>query len=158
MTPFIRRAAALAVQLSCLASAANAQTTQPPSASHKATVAQRAEHREDLVAKRINELHMQLKITPAQAPRWNAFAQTMRGNAEMMEHAFHERMLKLPTMSAVETMRSYAAIAQMNAENMQKLSASFSDLYAEFSPEQKAIADKLFRNQPQAVHKAMPKK
>ncbi len=152
MKTILRLAAVPAVlMLVVLTSVAEAQTTtsshlaKPTSA--MAPADQRSEKREDLVEKRIDALHSQLKITPQQAPQWNAFAHTMRQNAQMMEQAFHERILKLPSMTAVEAMKSYAAIAQMNADNMQRLSATFDELYGVLSPGQQVIADRLFKNE-----------
>ncbi len=152
MKTILRLAAVPAVlMLVFLTSAAEAQTAtsshQVKPTSEMALADKRSEKREDLVEKRIDELHSQLKITPQQAPQWNAFAHTMRQNAQMMEQAFHERILKLPSMTAVEAMKSYATIAQMNADNMQRLSATFDELYGVLSPGQQAIADRLFKNE-----------
>ncbi len=139
-----------------------AQVTVPSKSgaavSNTAPTTKYAEKREDLVEKRINDLHTQLKITPQQAKQWNAFALTMRDNAQAMGHAFHERIMKLPSMNAEQAMKSYAAITQLNAENMQKLSASFSDLYGVLTKSQKAVADKLFRNERRRLQKASQKR
>jgi protein CpxP len=44
---------------------------------------------EERVERRIKELHTQLRITPAEEPQWNQFAQVMRENARerRAEHA-----------------------------------------------------------------------
>jgi protein CpxP len=95
---------------------------------------------------RINDLHAKLHITPAQASQWDSFAQRMRINASDLSQALEQRAARIGTMSAVESMRSYADIEQARAQNLQKLAASFQDLYATFSDEQKHAADDLFRN------------
>lgn len=100
----------------------------------------------DAVEHRIADLHQQLKITDLQGKQWDAFAQTMRDNARNADKAFHDRAQKLPTMNAVDAMRSYADLTQTHADNMKKLASSFSDLYAVLSPEQKQIADTMYRN------------
>ena len=148
--------------LAFLSPVAGAQgTSATPAAappSRVATATQRAERHENLVERRIVELHKKLQITPKQAPQWNAFALTMRQNADAMEQAFRERMTKMPSMNADEVMKSYANMAALNARNVQKLSASFSDLYGVLSPNQKAIADRLFRHEPRRLRKAPVKK
>lgn len=99
----------------------------------------------DEVEARIKSLHDQIKITPAQEQQWDAFAQVMRDNAQKTRDAYHERGQKFSSMNADDSMKSYAALAQMHADNMQKLSAAFSTLYASLSDEQKADADAAFR-------------
>jgi protein CpxP len=106
-----------------------------------------AQRHADYVEKRIDELHAELKITPQQSQQWDAFAQVMRDNAHNTDQAFHDRAQKLPSENADDAMKSYAQLAQLHADNMQKLSSAFSALYATLSDEQKAIADPLFRNQ-----------
>ncbi|WP_051848956.1 Spy/CpxP family protein refolding chaperone [Thiomonas sp. FB-Cd] len=145
--------------LSPVAGAQSSSSTQARAPSSKvASTTRRAERRENLVEQRIVELHKQLEITLQEAPQWNAFALTMRQNADAMEQAFRERMTKMPTMNADEVMKSYANMAALNAQNVQKLSASFSDLYGVLSPNQKAIADRLFRHEPRRLRKAPVKK
>lgn len=117
-----------------------ATTSSTPAKSH-------AQRRADSVERRINDLHSQLKITDQQSRQWDAFAQTMRDNAQNTGQAFHERSQKLSSMSAPDAMKSYADLTQMHADNMKKLSSSFSDLYAVLSDEQKQTADILYRNQ-----------
>lgn len=100
----------------------------------------------DAVEQRIADLHAQLKITDAQAKPWDTFAQTMRDNARKADQAFRERAQKLQTMSAADAMKSYADLTETHADNMKKLSSAFSDLYDALSPEQKQIADAMYRN------------
>jgi len=113
----------------------------------------RAQKHADVVEQRIAELHSQLNITDQQSKQWDAFTQTMRDNATKTDGAFRDRASKLSSMNADDAMKSYAALAQQHAENMQKLSSAFSDLYAVLSPEQKQVADAMYRNE-QAKKKA----
>jgi hypothetical protein len=108
----------------------------------------------ELTERRIDELHARLHITPAQASQWNSFAQLMRGNARDLAQALEQRASGLSTMSAVESMRTYADIEQIRAQDLQKLAGAFQDLYATFSDQQKQEADQLFRNaaQPHMKH------
>jgi paraquat-inducible protein B len=146
----IRKVAVPALlSLALLAPAAWAQpSTTPSGAATSGTPAKsHAQRRADSVERRINDLHTQLAITDQQSKQWEAFAQTMRDNAQNTSQAFHDRSQKLASMTAPDAMKSYADLTQMHADNMKKLSSSFSDLYAVLSDEQKKTADTLYRNQ-----------
>jgi periplasmic protein CpxP/Spy len=142
--------------LALVTSSAWAQTPSAgsPTAASSGAATSRAQKHADYVEKKIDELHGQLKITPQQAQQWDAFAQTMRDNAQKTDQAFRDRAQKLPSENAEESMKSYAELAQLHADNMQKLATAFSALYATLSDEQKAIADPLFRNQHARPHAA----
>ena len=131
------------------ASPAWAQQAAPATSTASPMAAMHHEHmqkRADIVEQRISELHAKLKITDQQSKQWDAFAQTMRDNAHKTDQAFRDRADKLATQNADEAMKSYAALAQLHADNMQKLSAALSDLYAVLSDPQKQIADAMYRN------------
>jgi LTXXQ motif family protein len=112
---------------------------------------------QDLIDKRIRELHDQLSITDQQSQQWNGFTQTMRDNARNIGKAFRDRAKKLPSLNADQAMRSYAALAQLHADNMQRLAVAFSALYATLSDEQKKMADSLYRNEHPKRHAATQK-
>ena len=97
------------------------------------------------VERHIAELHRDLKITAAQAGPWDAFAQTMRENAQHMDSLYKQRALGFETMNAVDGLRSYEQIAQAHLEDLQKLEPAFATLYASMSEAQKQTADRLFR-------------
>jgi periplasmic protein CpxP/Spy len=118
---------------------------KPPTATPAGTQDHGQKHA-DAVERRIADLHAKLKITDQQAKQWDAFAQTMRDNARKADEAFRERAQKLPTMSAPDAMKSYADLTETHADNMKKLSSSFSDLYDVLSPDQKQIADAMYRS------------
>lgn len=141
-----------ALSLALLTSGALAQSAEPASSTSSATpgaAKTHAEKRADMVEQQITELHDQLQITDAQSKQWGAYAEVMRNNARRASEAFRQRAQKMSTMNADEVMKSYAQLAQMHAEDMQKLSSAWSDVYASLSPEQKQTADALFQ------HKAM---
>jgi len=102
------------------------------------------------VDRHIAWLHEQLKITPAEEPAWNQFAQVMRDNAAAMSQAAEARAQKISAMSAADSMTSYAQLAEQHAQDMARLAASFQTLYGSFSDEQKQTADTLFRHSPGA--------
>jgi protein CpxP len=103
------------------------------------------------VEQRIQSLHTQLAITPQQEAPWDAFAQRMRDNASATERLAQQRASAIPSMNAVDNMRSYARISHEYATSADRLTASFEGLYAVLSPSQKQAADTLFRQQPAAA-------
>ena len=134
--PFHTTLAALLLCIN-LASVATAQTAAPtPAATANAAVEQR-----------IAALHAALGITAEQTPLWDAFAQAMRENAASTEQVFQQRASGAATMTAVDNMHSYAALARAYADDTGKLSTAFDSLYASLSPTQKQAADTLFRQQ-----------
>ncbi len=109
----------------------------------------------DAVEQHITQLHSQLKITAAEQPLWDQFAQVMRDNARDMHQAFEQRGTKLASLNAAENMQSYAQLAQQHAQDLQKLATAFQTLYAAMPDDQKAVADGVFRERP--GHSAHPK-
>ena len=97
------------------------------------------------VERQIKRLHDDLRITPDQAERWEAFANVMRANADHMDALYQERAKSFDTMSALDSMRSYQHIVQAHAEDLQRLVPAFGELYESLSPQQKQTADRLFR-------------
>ena len=162
MNNSIRKVAAPALLLLALlsASAWAQDTAAAPSAPAAAPAAAgHAGKHEDFVEKRIKDLHSKLKITDQQSQQWDAFAQTMRDNAQKTDEAFRDRAQKISGLNADDAMKSYAALAQLHADNMQKLVTAFTALYGTLSDDQKATADKLFRNEAEKrhhAHKAAP--
>ena len=95
------------------------------------------------VEQRIQTLHAQLKITDAEESLWAAVAQVMRDNAQAVEALARERHEKT-TMTAVDDLRSYQAIADAHATGLAKLVPAFQALYAAMPPDQQKNADTLF--------------
>jgi periplasmic protein CpxP/Spy len=124
-------------------------TTAPKSpAQTTSTVMRRpGESMENLVDRRITELHTKLQITPAQGQKWDQFAQVMRDNAKAMDQLYADRAQKLSSMTAVDNMQSFQTIEQARMQGMQKLVPAFQTVYDSLSDQQKQAADALFRSQ-----------
>ena len=147
---------AVAVLLA-LPGAALAQSAQPPGAPATTppppgnTTSPMAGHpvagknAEERVENRIKELHAQLRITPAEEPQWNQFADVMRENAREMDQTLMQRAQQFSTMNAVQNLQSYAQLAEEHAQRVQKLVPAFENLYNAMPEQQKQIADQVFR-------------
>ncbi len=61
-------------------------------------------------------------------------------------------MQAFPSLNADESIKSYAALAQLHADNMKKLSTAFSALSATLSDDQRKTADVMFRNEHRKGH------
>lgn len=133
---------ALLTTTAVLGTAALAQDAAPSSAPVQAARPERGGAVQ--VERRIAGLQRRLKITPDEQPQWDAFAAVMRQNATHIEALQHDRAAKVATMTAPEDMRSYADVARVHADDLQRLATSFDALYAAMTPEQKATADRTF--------------
>ncbi len=98
---------------------------------------------------RIAFLKAELKITPAQAPAFDAFAGVIRQNAEEMtaqmkkaqeQHA-SDTVKKRPT--ALEQIERQAEAAKMQAAQNQRYLDAFKPLYTQLTDEQKKTADEI---------------
>jgi periplasmic protein CpxP/Spy len=96
-----------------------------------------------MVDARISELHKQLHITPAEEPRFTAYADVMRSNAQTMQTLFQQRA-QSPDRSAIGMLRWYAKLTAAHAEAVSKLVPPFEALYQSMSDEQKKVADAVF--------------
>ena len=157
----IRKAAVPAlIALALISGTAWAQTAPAPASStsmSSTATKSHAQRRMDNVEQQISTMHSQLNITDAQSQQWDAYAQTMRDNAQKTSDAMRDRGQKMATMNADDIMKSYAELAQMHADQMQKLSSAWSTLYAVLTPDQKQTADTLFHNRPLRPRPAMHK-
>jgi periplasmic protein CpxP/Spy len=105
----------------------------------------------DRVELRIKELHSELKITPEQEPQFDAVAQAMRDDAKGMEDAIAQRR-EAKSMTAVDDLKAYQAIADAHSQGLQKLIPAFQALYDTMSPEQKKNADAVFSHTRRPAH------
>ena len=80
------------------------------------------------VEARIKDLRAKLHITPAQEPQWDQFAQVMRQNARDMNQAGMNRAQQIPSMNAVQDMKSYQQLAEAHVQRLQKLIPAFEAL------------------------------
>ena len=147
LTPRISGAFAAATILGAvlfvLPSSAMAQAPPPPAPGAKATPASSVEAR-------IKSLHDALQITAAQEPLWQAVADVMRENTKTTGALIQERTAKAKTMTAIDDLHTYEAVADAHAAGVRKLTTSFETLYASLSDAQKKAADAAFRRQPQS--------
>jgi periplasmic protein CpxP/Spy len=154
MTNPLGRVALLAVAaLLSLPSAAPAQPASAPGTTGSAAPAANPAPStpvQERVEARIKQLHAQLHITPAEEPQWHQFAQTMRDNAREIDAAALQRAQQYPTMTAVQNMESYEKLAEAHVQRLQKLIPAFQGLYDVMPPDQKQIADQVFRARAQA--------
>lgn len=120
-------------------SAQLAQTTPPADA----TPAKPHRSITDRVEQRIKTLHDSLHITADQEQVWAPVAQAMRDGATQMQQAIQQRRQN-PSMTAVDDLKAYEAIADAHAQSLQKLVPAFDTLYAALSDDQKKEADVLF--------------
>ncbi len=96
------------------------------------------------VEKRIKSLHDALKITKDQDAAWEKVAQTMRDNENSVVKLIEVRKENAKTMSAVDDIKSYQAIAQAHADGMTKFVAVFEPFYGSLTDAQKKNADNFF--------------
>ncbi len=142
-------AAMLGAVLFVLPSAALAQAAPPPAAA-------KAMPAPDRLEARIKSLHKQLGITAAQEPQWQAVADVMRGNGKAIGALIEQREANAKTMTAIDDLNAYAAIADAHAANVKKLIPAFSALYATMSDAQKKNADAVFSHRPRPPHPKKP--
>ncbi len=133
-------------QTAAPAPAAPAPAAAPvPAAPATPAPAAHAARRQSMVERRIATLRTQLKITPAEAQAFDAFAQVMRDNAAHMDSMTEQRRQSAGTMTAVDAMKSYQTVAHQHADDMDKLEPAFATLYDALSPAQQKLADQSFR-------------
>jgi len=97
------------------------------------------------VEARIKELHRKLHITAAQQTQWDSLVEVMRGNATAMIDLQRQRAQDAKSMSAVDAVKSYAAVIQAHEAGMNKFVPAFQALYDSMSDQQKMVADTMFR-------------
>ena len=111
---------------------------------------------EDVEA-RIKYLHTSLKITPEQEVLWNNVAQIMLDNAKTMEALIKVRAEAAATVTPIDDLKSYSAIADGHADGLRKFIPAFEALYAGMSEDQQKNAHKLFHDRRNPKSKAKSK-
>lgn len=130
--------AALSLAALALPAVASAQQSAAPGSASGQDVPARVEQR-------LGRMHDALGITPNEEALWDQYAQVTRANAEGMSRAFAQRRAAIASMGAADNLQSMAAIAAQHAQNMQRLAATFGQLYAAMPLSQKKVADEVFR-------------
>ncbi len=124
----------------------------PPAAatapSATTTTTAKPSSREARVEARIKSLHAQLKIASGQEQEWGAVADVMRQSAGTIDQLSQQRLKDRANMTAVDNLKSYQAIADAHADEMNKLVPAFAALYAKMTPDQQKNADLVFRPRP----------
>jgi LTXXQ motif family protein len=93
---------------------------------------------------RLAFLKTELKITDAQLPLWNAFAQAARENAKAMEEMMQGGMMGMSQSGTLpERLALREKMMAAHLEALRKLKTSVDPLYAALSDEQKKTADTL---------------
>ncbi len=96
---------------------------------------------------RVAAVKTELKITEAQMPAWNKFADALLASAKSMDEsmqAMHSKMMQSgTTVSLPEKLDHHAKMAAAHVENLQAIKSALDPLYASFTDEQKKIADGL---------------
>ncbi len=95
------------------------------------------------VETRISDLRKKMHITPAQEAKFDAFADVMRANAQMMQDLFRQRA-EHRDRTAAGQLHWYAQLATAHAAAMNKLVPVFDTLYQSLTDEQKKAADAAF--------------
>lgn len=90
----------------------------------------------------IAQLRQRLQITPAQQPRFAAFANVMRDNARMTPGS------PPANATAVDALRMAIQYGQQDLAGMRRLLPVLQALYASLSPAQQRTADMVFRQGP----------
>ena len=99
----------------------------------------------DPTAQRINYLHGQLRITPAQEPLWAGLTQVMRDNATALAPLLREQFQATQGGNAIEMLGAGEKLDAAQLDGLRKFIAAFQPLYDSMSGEQKKIADYVFR-------------
>jgi prephenate dehydrogenase len=80
-----------------------------------------------------------------QEPLWETVASAMRANGQRIDAISEERHDRAGTMTAIEDLRSFAAIAEAHAEGTRSFIPAFEALYRAMPAEQQVHADRVFR-------------
>ena len=92
------------------------------------------------IESQIADLQKKLRITTAQQPLFDAFAQVMRQNAQALDAVMRQQQQKSGT-TAVDDLRASAQLAEAEAEGLKRLLPAFQALYDSLPDPQKRLAD-----------------
>lgn len=142
-----------------------AQTADPAGAPAGRSMMQRQHERAfkpgDRVEARLAYLHTALKITSAQQPQWDAYANLHRKHAAAMEKRMQERRAQFDKEKGATERRRPTAIERherqrarltVAAQRLDELLAVEKPLYAALSPEQQRVADEVLAPRGRGAH------
>lgn len=92
---------------------------------------------------RLAFLKTELKISDAQLPLWNAFAQAMRDNATAMQAMPHAMMGMSKAATLPDKLAERETMLAARLEAVRKLKAAADPLYAALNADQKKTADEI---------------
>ncbi len=96
---------------------------------------------------RVASLKTELKITEAQMPAWNKFADTLLAAAKSMDEsmdAMHKNMMESGAVPSLpDKLQHHAKMAAAHLANLNAIKDALDPLYASFSDDQKKLADGL---------------
>jgi len=90
---------------------------------------------------RIASLKTELKITDAQAPAWNRFAEAMRAAAGSMGNMYEQMMQSGPAAILPARLERREKMIATHLSRVRALQDALKPLYASFNDDQKKIAD-----------------
>jgi hypothetical protein len=96
----------------------------------------------DHIEGRLAFLKTELKITDAQMPTWEAFADVVRANATAMR-GMHETMMESRQEPLPARIEQHEKLLSAHLEVLRKIKTALEPLYASFNDEQKRNADQL---------------
>jgi hypothetical protein len=92
---------------------------------------------------RIASLKIELKITDAQAPQWDRFADTLRATAKSMNGMYQQMMQSGVTGTLPARLDRQDAMLSAHLASLRALKEAVEPLYGSFSDEQKKVADSM---------------
>jgi len=92
---------------------------------------------------RIASLKTELKITDAQTPAWNRFAEALRATAGSMNAMYEQMMQSGATATLSARLERRETMLSTHLNRVKALKEALGPLYASFSEEQKKIADSM---------------
>jgi hypothetical protein len=95
---------------------------------------------------RLAFLKAELKITPAQEPQWNKFADAFRSVAKSAQGMHQQMMGSSGTATAPQRLDAYEKMLTVRLDAVRTVRSAFDPLYAALSDEQKKTADELVGN------------
>lgn len=135
--------AVLGVAMLCAAPTLSAART---SVRHHAPSSEAKQLQRETVDQRIQTLHTDLAITPAEEANWQAVAGVMRRNESTIRKMVEDRrQAPIQEVSAVDDLVTYQKFNQAHVDGLKDLIATFQVLYQSMPETQKVVADRVFR-------------
>jgi len=146
-SPFVRSVSIAALMgATFLATPLTAISALAQTATTTAAAVTAPETKGETIEQRITDLHVSLKITPAEETQWNGVAQAMRQNAAAMDKLVAANRTTPPqNMTAVQDLQTYEQFAQAHVDGLKNLTSAFKSLYDTMPDAQKKVADEVFR-------------